>query len=84
MLDPEARRRLARLRAGLAETGAWTVAALEQVMRGFADAEKIKLRDLAQPLRAALTGRVTSPGIFDVMVALGRDESLGRIDDAAA
>ena len=84
VLDQEARRRLARLRAGLAETGAWTVAALEQVMRGFADAEKIKLRDLAQPLRAALTGSVTSPGIFDVMVALGRDESLGRIDDAAA
>ncbi|MEE8544405.1 MAG: glutamate--tRNA ligase [Alphaproteobacteria bacterium] len=84
VLDPEARRRLARLRAGLAETGAWTVAALEQVMRGFADAEKIKLRDLAQPMRAALTGSVTSPGIFDVMVALGRDESLGRIDDAAA
>ncbi len=84
LLDPEARQRLARLRVGLAETAAWTVGALEEVIRGLAEAEKIKLRDLAQPLRAALTGSVTSPGIFDVMVALGRDESLGRIDDAAA
>ena len=46
--------------------------------------ETEKLGSLAQPLRAALTGRATSPGIFDVLVVLGREESLGRLRDAAA
>ena len=41
----------------------------------------MKLGKLAQPLRAALTGRTTSPGIFDVLVLLGQDESLARIAD---
>ena len=43
-----------------------------------------KLGVVAQPLRAALTGRSTSPGIFDVLEVLGREESLGRIADQAA
>jgi glutamyl-tRNA synthetase len=46
-----------------------------------ADAAGLKLGQVAQPLRAALTGRRTSPGIFDVLVLLGRDESLARISD---
>jgi glutamyl-tRNA synthetase len=41
----------------------------------------IGLGKVAQPLRAALTGRTTSPGIFDVLALLGREESLGRLDD---
>jgi glutamyl-tRNA synthetase len=41
----------------------------------------VKLGQIAQPLRAALTGRATSPGLFDVMVVLGRDESLARLSD---
>ena len=53
-------------------------------MRGFAETQGLKLGQVAQPLRAALTGRATSPGLFDVMVVLGRDESLARIGDAAA
>jgi glutamyl-tRNA synthetase len=44
----------------------------------------VKLGQVAQPLRAALTGRATSPGIFDVLALLGRDESLARIADAAS
>jgi glutamyl-tRNA synthetase len=44
----------------------------------------VKLGDLAQPLRAALTGRATSPGIFDVLEILGREESLARIADQGA
>jgi glutamyl-tRNA synthetase len=44
----------------------------------------VKLGKLAQPLRAALTGRTTSPGIFDVLELLGREESLGRIADQMA
>ena len=46
-----------------------------------AEATGLKLGKLAQPLRAALTGKTTSPGIFDVLALLGRDESLGRIAD---
>jgi len=39
---------------------------------------------VAQPLRAALTGRTTSPGIFDVLAILGKEESLARLRDQAA
>ena len=53
-------------------------------MRAFGEGEALKLGKIAQPLRAALTGGVVSPGIFDVLTALGRAESLGRLDDAAA
>jgi glutamyl-tRNA synthetase len=46
-----------------------------------AESEGVKLGKLAQPLRAALTGRTTSPGIFDVLALLGKSESLARIED---
>jgi glutamyl-tRNA synthetase len=52
-------------------------------MRDFAENEGIKLGKVAQPLRAALTGSSSSPPIFDVLVALGREESLARIADQA-
>jgi glutamyl-tRNA synthetase len=61
----------------------WKVANLEAAVRETAEALGVKLGDLAQPLRAALTGRATSPGIFEVMEILGRDESLGRLADQA-
>jgi glutamyl-tRNA synthetase len=59
----------------------WTQEATEQAVREVAEAEGVKLGQVAQPLRAALTGRATSPGIFDVLVLLGREESLARIGD---
>ena len=59
----------------------WTQEATERAVREVAEAEGVKLGQVAQPLRAALTGRATSPGIFDVLVLLGRDESLARIGD---
>ena len=52
-------------------------------MRAFADAKEVTLGAVAQPLRAALTGSAVSPGIFAVMEFLGREETLGRIADAA-
>ena len=55
----------------------------EQVVRAYAEEQGAKLGVVAQPLRAALTGRSTSPGIFDVLEVLGREESLGRIADQA-
>ena len=62
----------------------WSASALEAVVRAYAEEAGAKLGAVAQPLRAALTGRSTSPGIFDVLTVLGRDESLGRIADQAA
>ena len=56
---------------------------LEVDIRSFADEKGIKLGSVAQPLRAALTGSLASPGIFAVMKVLQREESLGRIADAA-
>ena len=57
---------------------------LEEAVRQVAEAAGVKLGQVAQPLRAALTGRKTSPGIFDVLDLLGREESLGRIADQMA
>jgi glutamyl-tRNA synthetase len=62
----------------------WSASSTEGVVRAYADEQGAKLGAVAQPLRAALTGRSTSPGIFDVLAVLGRDESLGRIEDQAS
>jgi glutamyl-tRNA synthetase len=67
----------------LSELKDWSAAATEATVRVYAEAEGAKLGVIAQPLRAALTGRLTSPGIFDVLTVLGREESLGRIRDQA-
>ena len=55
--------------------------AIEARVRIVAEEAGLGLGKIAQPLRAALTGRTTSPGIFDVLVLLGRDESLARLTD---
>jgi glutamyl-tRNA synthetase len=62
----------------------WRAADLEAALKAHAEARGLKLGKLAQPLRAALTGTTTSPGIFDVLDVLGREESLARIRDHAA
>jgi glutamyl-tRNA synthetase len=72
------------LRGVLAGSQSWSSADLEATARGFAESKGIKLGQVAQPLRAALTGATTSPPIFEVMQVLGRDETLGRIDDVLA
>ena len=59
----------------------WTAQTLEMAVKAHAEAQGLKLGKLAQPLRAALTGTSTSPGIFDVLEVLGREESLGRLKD---
>ena len=74
--------RLAALRAALAGLEDWRVAPLEAAARQIAETDAVKLGDVAQPLRAALTGSSVSPPIFEVMQVLGRDETLGRIADA--
>jgi glutamyl-tRNA synthetase len=84
LLDADARALLARLHPALAALDEWTAAGAETAVRAFAEAEGLKLGRVAQPLRAALTGRTASPGIFDVLAILGREESLARITDRAA
>jgi glutamyl-tRNA synthetase len=62
----------------------WTIEALEATTKALAEEQGLGLGKLAQPMRAALTGTTTSPGIFDVLVLLGRDEALARLDARAA
>ena len=81
LLEEPARRVLARARDALAAVDGWSAEALEAAVRQVADEEGIGLGKIAQPLRAALTGRTTSPGIFDVLALLGREESLARLSD---
>lgn len=81
LLEGDARGLLARVHAALDAADGWDTEALEAAVRAVADDAGVKLGQVAQPLRAALTGRRTSPGIFDVLVLLGREESLGRIAD---
>ncbi len=83
LLSPEARDILAKLTPRLQDVTEWRTAELEAVVRAFAEDAQIKLGAAAQPLRAALTGRATSPGVFDVLETLGRDESLRRLSAQA-
>ena len=88
-LDPKAaeilakggREHLKALWPRLTALAEWSAPAAEAIVRAYAEETGAKLGNIAQPLRAALTGRTTSPGIFDVLAVLGREESLGRIGD---
>jgi glutamyl-tRNA synthetase len=82
-LDGGARAMLARLTLRLHDASEWAAGPIEQIVRSFAGEEQLKLGKVAQPLRAALTGRSVSPGVFDVIETLGREETLARLCDAA-
>jgi glutamyl-tRNA synthetase len=84
LLTPETRELLGKLRVALETVSPWTAETTEAATRGFAEANNLKLGAVAQPLRVALTGRTTSPGIFDVLAVLGREECLGRLGDQAS
>jgi glutamyl-tRNA synthetase len=81
LLTLDARNLLAELSAQLRAIDPWTAEATEQSVRAFSERKGLKLGSVAQPLRAALTGRTTSPPIFDVLAVLGKEESLGRLSD---
>ena len=81
LLADDAHALLAKAHARLGEVADWNHDELAAAICGLADAEGLKLGKLAQPLRAALTGRDSSPGIFEVLYFLGRRESLDRIGD---
>jgi glutamyl-tRNA synthetase len=81
LLTDEARQHLADVHATLGAVANWDHDTLDAAVREVAERKELKLGKLAQPLRAALTGQTTSPGIFDVLVLLGKSESLARIAD---
>lgn len=80
LLDDEGRNRLLGLSEMLHMQNDWTIEALEATTKAYAERLGLGLGKLAQPMRAALTGTTTSPGIFDVLVLLGKDEALARLD----
>jgi glutamyl-tRNA synthetase len=79
LLDADAKAHIGILVIRFASVKTWDAASLEAEVRAFAEADGLKLGKVAQPLRAALTGRAVSPPVFDVMAVLGRDESLARL-----
>jgi glutamyl-tRNA synthetase len=81
LLTNEGRALLAAAHNSLVALAKWDTPSLEAAIREVAEGNGVKLGKLAQPLRAALTGRTTSPGIFDVLALLGREESLARLAD---
>jgi len=82
-MTPEARNLLGQVSRDLAMVDPWSAETAETAVRTYAERAGVKLGQVAQPLRAALTGRTTSPGIFDVLAVLGKAESLARIADQA-
>jgi len=84
LLTPETRELIAKLRSALETVSPWSAETTEAATRAFAEANGLKLGAVAQPLRVALTGRTTSPGIFDVLAVLGREECLARLGDQAS
>jgi glutamyl-tRNA synthetase len=84
LLDAKTRATLAALLPKLEAAEPWQAPKLEEVVRSYAEAAGAKLGKIAQPLRAALTGKTVSPPVFDVMAVLGREEALARIRDQAA
>ncbi|MFD1612162.1 glutamate--tRNA ligase [Sphingomonas tabacisoli] len=82
LLKDDALTLLGQTHDALATVSDWNAGAIEEAVRKVAEEAGIGLGKVAQPLRAALTGRTTSPGIFDVLVLLGREESLARLADA--
>ncbi len=83
LLTPDAKGLLTEIGTELTAVEPWTTEATEQAVRNFAEKKGAKLGAVAQPLRAALTGRTTSPGIFEVLTVLGKAESLARVSDQA-
>ena len=83
LLDAGGRALLTDLTAELAAVEPWTAEMTEAAVRAFSERAGLKLGAIAQPLRAALTGRTTSPGIFEVLSVLGKDATLARLSDLA-
>jgi glutamyl-tRNA synthetase len=83
LLEGDGRSIISKIHTRLTGENDWTSEALEATTKALAEEQGLGLGKLAQPMRAALTGTTTSPGIFDVLVLLGRDEALARLEAQA-
>jgi len=83
ILSDDARKILSDVVEILENAAAWDIETLETEIKAFAEAQDLKLGKIAQPMRAALTGSNVSPGIFDILIWLGKEEGLARIKDQA-
>jgi glutamyl-tRNA synthetase len=83
-LTEDARAMLGRVRALLAGLDTWDEESLDAALRRFVEDEGLKFKALAQPLRVAISGKTASPGLFETLAVLGREESLARLDRALA
>ena len=81
-LDGEGRGVVEMVGQSLVKHDNWSAESIESVIRGLATDQGLKLGQIAQPVRAALTGSTASPGLFEVMQILGQEETLARLDDA--
>ncbi len=81
LLGADARQLLESIHSTLTDLDDWTIQATEDRVKAIAEAAELGLGKLAQPMRAALTGSTSSPGIFDVLILLGKEESLDRLAD---
>lgn len=82
-LVPTAAPLLANLKQLLEAQPNWSAESLEAAVKGWVDAKELRMKDVAQPARVALTGRAASPGLFEVLEVLGRESSLLRLERAA-
>jgi glutamyl-tRNA synthetase len=82
LLTEEMRNRFGRLHLALAAEPAWNEPALGPAVKAFAEAEGVGLGKIGPALRAVLTGGASSPDLGKTLAALGREESLGRLEDA--
>jgi glutamyl-tRNA synthetase len=82
-LKPEVAPLLDAAASALAATTDWSTASLEQCLKSVAHDNQVELKMVAQPVRVALTGRSASPGLFDVMVVIGRELTLARLQHGA-
>jgi glutamyl-tRNA synthetase len=79
-LTPENSSRLAEIKAVLLPLGTWDETTLESAVTGWLTSRNLAIKDVAQPARVSLTGRTVSPGLYEVLAVLGKDESLSRLD----
>ncbi len=84
LIDADGQRILTELRAAFAALAEWNREAIEQAVTAFVEQEGAKFGKIAQPVRAALTGSTASPSIIDILTILGRDESIGRLEDCVS
>ena len=77
----EAKKNIEKIKKMLQTLDTWDTSNIEQLLKDFSISEELKFKDIALPLRAILTGTLSSPSIYSILDCLGKDEVINRIDD---